>query len=170
MTPDAAHFSHRVTQGVCLLLLAGAWGLGHAQSLGAPMQLELPSLDGASFGQLSDLPTGTVLLNFWRSDCLPCVAELPLLSDWSRRHPAVRVLGIATESAASARQFLGRHAASYPQLLAPAVNDGLMRRFGNRSGALPFTVWLNEKHQICQIRIGAVDLTWLDLALVRCSV
>ena len=165
----SSHFSHWARQGSCLLLVAGTVGLCAAQSPGAALQLELPRLDGTSFARLSDLPQGLVVLNFWRSDCPPCVAEMPLLSRLSLAHPDVQFVGIATEDAARARRFVDSNPIAYPQWLAPAVSSGLMRRFGNKTGALPHTVVLNQAHQICQMRTGAVDADWVEKALLLCS-
>jgi thiol-disulfide isomerase/thioredoxin len=169
MKRHSVNFSHWARQSTCLLLVAGTVGLCAAQSQGAPLQLELPQLDGASFARLSDFPQGLVVLNFWRSDCPPCVAEMPLLSRLSLAHPEVQFVGIATEEAARARRFVNNNRAAYPQWLAPAVSDGLMRRFGNTTGALPHTVVLNGAHQICQLRTGALDADWLEKALLLCS-
>ena len=170
MKRHSSHFPHWARQGVGLLLLAGTVGPGAAQSTGAPLQLELPRLDGASFARLSDLPKGVVVLNFWRSDCPPCVAEMPLLGRLSLAHPDAQFVGIATEDAARARRFVDNKQMTYPQWLAPAVSGGLMRRFGNKTGALPHTVVLNLERQICQLRTGAVDADWIEKALALCSV
>ncbi len=166
-SPDRC--SSKAKQGVCLLLIAGAAGLCAAQGPVATMQLELPRLDGTSFVHLSDLPGGVVVMNFWRSDCPPCIDELPVLSRFHRLHPSVQLLGIATQDARSARHFLESREISYLQLLAPANADGLMRRFGSGTGALPYSVVLNAGHQICRTHTGAVDTSWLEQALRWCT-
>ena len=142
---------------------------GAAATPGDTMRLELARLDGSAFVRLSDFNGKVVMLNFWRSDCPPCVAEMPVLSEFSKAHLEVPVIGIATEEASHARRFVERHRIAYLQLSAPAQSDGLLRRFGNATGALPYTVVLNAQHRICLSKVGAVDTQWLKPALGRCS-
>ena len=133
------------------------------------MRLELARLDGIAFVRLSDFAGKVVVLNFWRSDCPPCVAEMPVLSEFSQANPDVPVIGIATEEASHARRFVDRYRIAYLQLSAPSQPDGLLRRFGNAKGALPHTVVLDAQHRICSSWMGAVDTQWLKTALGRCS-
>ena len=133
------------------------------------MRLELARLDGIAFVRLSDFAGKVVVLNFWRSDCPPCVAEMPVLSEFSQANTDIPVIGIATEEASRARRFVERHRIAYLQLSAPAQSDGLLRRFGNATGALPYTVVLDAQHKICISKAGAVDTQWLLAATVRCK-
>ena len=143
--------------------------VGAAATPGDTMRLELARLDGGAFVRLSDFYGKVVVLNFWRSDCPPCVAEMPVLSEFSQANTDIPVIGIATEEASRARRFVDRYRIAYLQLSAPAQSDGLLRRFGNATGALPYTVVLNAQHRICLSRVGAVDTQWLKTALGRCS-
>jgi thiol-disulfide isomerase/thioredoxin len=133
------------------------------------MRLELARLDGTAFVRLSDFAGKVVVLNFWRSDCPPCVAEMPLLSGFSQANADVTVIGIATEEASRARRFVERQRITYLQLNAPAQSAGLLRRFGDASGALPYTVVLDTQHRICASQVGAVDAAWLQVAPGRCK-
>ncbi len=133
------------------------------------MTFELPMLDGSAFVRLGDFSSRPVLLNFWGSECPPCVKEMPLLIAESKRHSAVQFLGIAVDDHASASRFLSRLPVGYPQLIAPRVPEVLMRRFGNTAGALPYTVVLNAQHQICASHLGEVDAPWIAAAINACS-
>ena len=152
---------------ICAGSLAPAGGA--AATPGDTMRLELARLDGGAFVRLSDFNGKVVVLNFWRSDCPPCVAEMPVLSEFSQTHAEVPVIGIATEEASRARRFVERHRIAYLQLSAPAQSDGLLRRYGNAKGALPYTVVLDAQHRICLSKVGAVDTQWLKTALGRCG-
>ena len=152
---------------ICAGSLAPA--VGAAATPADTMRLELARLDGSAFVRLGDFAGKVVVLNFWRSDCPPCVAEMPVLSEFSKAHAEVPVIGIATEEAAHARRFVERHRIAYLQLSAPAQSDGLLRRYGNAIGSLPYTVVLNAQHRICLSKVGAVDTQWLKTALGRCS-
>jgi thiol-disulfide isomerase/thioredoxin len=137
----------------------------------APPQLafELPRLDGLAFVRLADYAGRPVLMNFWGSECPPCVHELPMLFAQAERYPAMQFIGIAVDRRASASRFLAQLQPSYPQLLAPTQPEVLMRRFGNKSGALPFTVVVDALHEVCASRLGEVDAAWIAAAVQACG-
>lgn len=144
------------------LLLAAALAVAQPK-----LDFKLPTLDASRGVTLAALP-GPVLLNFWSSDCLPCVRELPLLQAQSRRLPGLRFVGIAIDAGRRAAPFAHRAGTAYLQLAAPGRQD-LLRRFGNPLGALPYTVVLNRAHQVCTTRLGAVDARWLATAAQACA-
>ena len=119
--------------------------------------------------RLSDYANHPMVLNFWSSDCPPCVAEMPMLFQESEHYPGVQFLGIAVDEHFKARSFLLAQPVRYPQAIAPVQTDGILRRFGDRHGALPFTVVLNSAHQRCLAATGAINATWLAHALQRCG-
>ncbi|OBV38913.1 TlpA family protein disulfide reductase [Janthinobacterium psychrotolerans] len=128
---------------------------------------KLPALDASGSVTLAALP-GPVLLNFWASNCLPCVRELPLLQAQSRRLPGLRFVGIAIDEGRRAAPFARKAGTAYVQLAAPGRQD-LLRQFGNPLGALPYTVVLNGAHQVCTTRLGTVDAQWLERAAQACA-
>ena len=138
-------------------------------SASAALELELPEINGTQMLRLSNYAGQSVVLNFWSSDCPPCVAEMPLLEQVSARHPEVQFLGIAVDGRIKARQFLLTQHVNYPQAVAPLQSEGILRRFGNRTGALPFTVVLDLAHRLCQSKTGGVDAEWLNHAVRRCT-
>lgn len=154
-------------------LLAG-WALAAACSAGLAashaMTLELPRLDGTAFVRLDDHAGRPVLLNFWGSECGPCIVEMPLLFTEALRHPGLQFLGIAVDQRAAASRFLAGLKPTYPQLIASTQPEVLMRRFGNKTGALPFTVVVDARHVLCASRLGAVDADWIAAAARACGV
>lgn len=133
------------------------------------MNFELPRLDGSAFVRLNDYAGRPVLLNFWGSECPPCVAELPLLFSQAQRHPGIQFVGIAVDQRATATRFLARMQPTYPQLIALTQPDVLMRRFGNKLGGLPYTVIVNGQHEICTSHLGEVNEQWLSSAIAACT-
>ncbi len=150
--------------GVCGLAIAGL-----ARAAPPSMALELPLLDGTRFVRLADFSGRPVLLNFWGSECPPCVREIPLLVSASRRYSAVQFLGIAVDDRINAIRFLERMPPGYPQVIAPRSPEVLLRRFGNKLGALPYTVVLNSRHQMCVNHLGEVDAAWIAAAILYCG-
>jgi len=125
-------------------------------------RFELPTLDGARFVRAGDFP-GPVLLNFWGRDCPPCVAELPLLQDFGRDHLDWTVLLVATDAPRDAARFLAEHGIRLPVLRGGFGVAALMRRAGNLSGGLPFTVAL-LRSRICGRHVGLLQAG--DLAAI----
>jgi thiol-disulfide isomerase/thioredoxin len=133
------------------------------------MTLELPTLDGARFVRLSDFANRPLLLNFWGSECPPCVQETPVLKAKAEEYAAVQFLGIAIDERINALRFVEAQGLGFPQLLAPKQATALLRRFGNQHGALPYTVVLDDRHRICVTQLGAVNAAWISWAIAKCS-
>jgi thiol-disulfide isomerase/thioredoxin len=133
------------------------------------MDFELPKLDGTAFVRLNDYAGRAVLLNFWGSECPPCIAEMPWLFSQALRYPEIQFIGITVDKRASATRYLARMQPTYPQLIAPSQPAELMRRFGNKSGALPYTVIVNIKHEICAEHKGAIDDQWFIQSFAVCN-
>ena len=91
---------------------------------------------GTAFVRLDDHAGRPVLLNFWGSECPPCIAELPLLFAQAPRHPGLQFLGIAVDQRAAATRFLARLQPTYPQLVASTQPEVLLRRPDVRYAAL----------------------------------
>lgn len=120
----------------------------------------LPDLDGRP--RRPDEWDGKVLVvNFWATWCAPCRKEIPLLIDLERRRPGVRVLGIAVDRADAVRPFAEELGIGYPILL-DDLQGSTMRRYGNRFGALPFTVITGRDGVVAYVRLGELEAGELD--------
>jgi thiol-disulfide isomerase/thioredoxin len=162
---------NRFATAQCALLIAPyllSATLFSGQASAASLALELPQLDGRAFYRLSDEPGRPLLLNFWDTDCPPCVREMPLLDQFAKAHPGVGVIGINVISRAKAKQFLLAHPVGYRQLAGPADPSALLRRFGNPLGALPHTVVLDAAHRLCASKTGEISAEWLEKARASC--
>jgi len=115
----------------------------------------------------SDFDGKVLLLNFWASWCAPCVEEMPMLSDLQREHAAdaLQVIGIALEDPQLAQAFASELALGYPLLfgLADAMQVG--RRYGNRSGMLPYSVLIDARGIVRWTHLGIVDREDLEARL-----
>ncbi len=112
-----------VLAGVLALFL---WGLANGQSnfphLAASGQrplaptLALPRISEHGSVRLTDLRGSIVVVNFWRSDCVPCREEAPVLNAAAARlRPrGVRFLGVAiNDSFSAARAFAKKYDVHY---------------------------------------------------------
>lgn len=133
------------------------------------MQLHLPTLDGRREVDLSEWRGRPVLVNFWASNCAPCIKELPLLASQARQWPQLPFVGVAMDQPSRALRFAQAAGAGYVQLVASPTDSALLARFGNHLQALPFTAVLNRQHQICTVRFGTLDRVWIGKAVQACT-
>jgi cytochrome c biogenesis protein CcmG, thiol:disulfide interchange protein DsbE len=99
-----------------ILLLLFPVALLAACNRGAhPAQLNVPApdftvSDGATTVHLAGYRGHPVLLNFWWSDCAPCIEELPSLMQLHRDMPGLVIVGVSIDDDPNAYSaFLARH-------------------------------------------------------------
>lgn len=152
-----------------------------AAGLGAPKLLELSrgGSDGAPLraAKLLDLSgrprafsewTGkVVVVNFWATWCAPCLEEIPLLMAARKSHAkmGMDVVGIAIDQVAKISEFASKLSIDYTLLLAGTEGLELMRSLGNRSGGLPFTVFLDRTGTLVRKKLGVLRQPELDAIL-----
>lgn len=132
-----------------------------------PADFELASLAG-EFVTLSDLAPRVTVLNFWRSDCPPCVRELPMLEGFAAAHPDVRVIAVAAQPRSITEARYPAPHASLVVLVGPSTPEALMRRFGAVSTGIPYTAVLRPDRTVCARQAGEITETWLTEQTHRC--
>lgn len=123
-------------------------------------EFTLPDLDGRP-RQPAEWDGKVLVVNFWATWCAPCREEIPLLIDLERRRPGVRVVGIAVDRPEAVRAFAAELGIEYPILL-DDLRGSTMRRYGNRIGALPFTVITGRDGIVAYVRLGELEAAELD--------
>jgi thiol-disulfide isomerase/thioredoxin len=100
-----------------------------------------------------------LLVNFWATWCAPCVEEMPMLSQLQRDYAGqgVAVVGIALDEPRRALEFARELGVDYPVLFGLADAMVVGRRYGNRSGMLPYSVLVDEAGVIRWTRLGILD-------------
>lgn len=135
------------------------------------LDFELPPVDGGGFRRLSELPPRVTLVNFWRADCPPCIAELPLLVEAAQRL-GFRLVTISLQTPGETRVHWPRvpgGPGSHLALLGPSDPRGLLRRFGNASGAIPYSAMLRPDGSLCARHAGEIGQGWIMENLVKCG-
>lgn len=117
--------------------------------------------------KLDELLGGILVCNFWATWCAPCREEIPLLMAIRDKYASrgVEVVGIAIDNAGKVREFAASLRISYPVLVAEAEGLDLMRKLGNGSGGLPYTVVTNRQGTVLRAKLGAFHQGDLDAIL-----
>ena len=122
----------------------------------------LPDAAGGNL-DLASLRGKTVVLNFWATWCPPCVEEMPELAGLHREISGrnALVVGIGIDSASNIKAFAEKGQYPYPLLIAGMGGTELARQLGNASGALPYTVVIDEDGRVIDRKLGRIKLEQL---------
>lgn len=134
---------------------------GADTSAAGGLDFTLPRADGGTF-RLSDHRGEVVLLNFWATWCLPCLAEMPALvalqDDLASQ--GLRVVGVSQDREGLevirpfAEEMAEKAPLNYPLLADPDLN--VSAQFGGVP-VLPATFVLDREGQIHASAYGALD-------------
>lgn len=164
------------------VLILGAVAAGAAIAGGVAGALVLQSRSGAAdllssrypdlsgrVRSISEWQGRPLVCNFWATWCAPCREELPILDAAYREHAAngLQIIGIAVDNAANVLEFLKSVSVGFPVLVAEASAIDLMRRLGNASGGLPFTVALDSAGRLANRHLGAYTAAQLEAEVER---
>jgi thiol-disulfide isomerase/thioredoxin len=162
------------------LLIVGAVGLAAAAAGALVGPLALQSNSGAAdllsarypdvsgnVRQMLEWKGKTLVANFWATWCAPCREEIPLLAANRSKYASkgVEVVGIGIDSAEKIAQFAKEVPMAYPVLVAGAPAIDVMRKLGNQSGGLPYTVILDPSGAVAYRRLGALKPGELEKVL-----
>jgi len=142
---------------VCLLLTPA-----HA-AMPAQPSLKVTTLDGKPY-DLASQRGHWVIVNFWATWCVPCIKELPAISQFVATHPNVRAIGLAYEDtdAADIRAFLAKHPVSFP--VAQVTMDKPLKDFDEPLG-LPTTWLIGPDGKVAKHFTGPITATSLGAAI-----
>ena len=127
--------------------------------------IHVTTLDGKPF-DLAAQRGHWVIVNFWATWCVPCIAEMPELSHYVATHPDVRAIGLAYEDSepADIKAFLKKHPVVYP--VAQVTLDKPLKDFDEPLG-LPTTWLIAPDGTVATHFIGPINAAKLDAAIGR---
>jgi len=125
--------------------------------------LKVTTLDGKPF-DLAAQRGHWVIVNFWATWCVPCIKEMPDISQFVTTHANVRAIGLAYEDSdkADIQAFLAKHPVSYP--IAQVSLDDSPKDFDEPRG-LPTTYLISPDGHVAKRFVGPVTGQSLDAAI-----
>ncbi|MEA3411229.1 MAG: TlpA disulfide reductase family protein [Pseudomonadota bacterium] len=128
----------------------------------------LPDLDGKPVS-ISRWDGSVVLINFWATWCPPCRREIPEFQQVRDRYSGrgFEIVGVAIDNRDSVVEFLEEIGVRYPQLLGEREAIGISREYGNRYGALPYSVLVGRDGKVEFVRPGELSGETLDAEVVK---
>ena len=96
-----------------------------------------------------------IVINWWATSCVPCVAEIPGLNKLVEKYKdkPVEFLSIIWDKE-NLEKFLKDHPFDYRQLYGNVAAEKLL------GGAFPRNIILDKKHKIIYNKLGAIPDTW----------
>ncbi|HEY0199160.1 MAG TPA: TlpA disulfide reductase family protein [Rhodanobacter sp.] len=125
--------------------------------------ISLPDLDGQPH-RLADYRSRRVVLNFWASECGPCLDEMPALNRAQKKfgERGSLVVGIAMDGPLQVRAFLAAHPMNYPILLGQFTTPSTSLQLGDIREVLPYSVLIDAAGQVEATHVGALSAVQLE--------
>jgi thiol-disulfide isomerase/thioredoxin len=123
----------------------------------------LPDLNGET-RSLDEWRGNVVVLNFWATWCPPCRKEMPAFIDLQEQYGAqgLQFVGIALDEVERTAEFADALGVNYPILIGDTRTIELGAAYGNRYGALPFTVIIARDGSIHDTIAGEIQKNEID--------
>lgn len=107
-----------------------------------------------------------MLVNFWATWCAPCRREMPVLQAASRQYgDSLAVVGIALDDPDPVAAFVEELGIEYTILVGQDEVLDVQSEWGNRVGAMPYTVLVDGEGMVRWRHYGEVTAEELDEAL-----
>lgn len=103
---SAEQISHKVPEGIQQLIESLDYKPKPA------IDFNVTDIKGKKY-QLSKLKNKTVVLNFWYTNCMPCVKEIPELNELAKANPDVIFIAFAEDKSDKIKKFLTKNPFAY---------------------------------------------------------
>ena len=97
-----------------------------------------------------------LVINFWATWCPPCRKELPAFVELQEKYAAkgLQFVGVAVDTPQNVSDFVDTYGVNYPMLVAELEAIDIGKKYGNRFGALPYTVIVDRSGKIVFVHRG----------------
>lgn len=123
----------------------------------------LPNLEGTP-QTLSQWDGDLIVLNFWATWCPPCKEEMPLFQDAFEAHrdDGFTIVAVAIDEQTATQHFIDDFGIEFPVLIGQDEAMEVGNQYGNRIGALPYTVLIDRDGTIVDTHRGEVEPEHLE--------
>ncbi len=130
--------------------------------------LVLPDTDGKEQA-LGQWRGRVLVVNFWATWCEPCRDEMPLFVKAQQAYGGrgLQFVGIAIDQGDKVRRFATDIGLNYPVLIGGYGAIELSRTFGNRLGALPYSLIIDRSGRIVHTQLGPLKEAQLDAFITQ---
>ena len=127
----------------------------------------LPDLDGQVHA-ISEWDGKVLLVNFWATWCPPCRQEIPDFIEVRRKYAdrGFEIVGVAIDDVDSVRDYVDVLEIDYPILWGRTDATAISRQYGNRTGALPYSVLIDRQGRIRFSGAGRLPMHSLEKAVL----
>ena len=110
--------------------------------------------------RFSDWDGKVRVVNFWATWCPPCVHEIPMLVSVQETYRTrnVQLVGVAVDDPEGAFAMAHELGMNYPTMADSRRSLDLLRTYGNRAAALPFTAFVDSDGAIRDRHMGELTL------------
>lgn len=115
----------------------------------------LPDMEGVQ-RNIGEWDGKVLLINFWASWCPPCRREIPAFIELQEKYGAqgFQVIGVAIDSHQNIQDYMDTMGVNYPVLIGELKPIEIAKRYGNRFGALPYSLLVNREGKITFVQRG----------------
>jgi peroxiredoxin len=121
-------------------------------------EFTLPDLDGVQHN-IREWKGDVIVLNFWATWCPPCRKETPMFVEMQEQlgPQGLQFVGVAIDEINKVKEFMDTYGVNYPMLI--GVDDAIeiAKTYGNRFGALPYTVIIDRNGNIAHVQRGELE-------------
>ena len=123
-------------------------------------EFALPDTEG-QIHNIKEWDGKVLVVNFWATWCPPCRREMPAFIELQDEFGAqgLQFIGVAIDEADKVSEFMDTYGVNYPMLLGDLAAIDVAKKYGNRFGALPYTVIVDRQGKITFIRRGELTKT-----------
>jgi len=154
-----------------MLFVAGVWGgnqlikyLSSNEDIvqAASQQLNLHAQDFSlndiegKTHKFSEWDNKVRVLNFWATWCPPCLRETPMFVELQEQlgDRGLQFVGVAIDEKQKVIDFMDSYGVNYPMLIGADDAIKVAEQYGNRFGALPWTVVIDRSGTIVHAQGG----------------
>ena len=129
---------------------------------------QLPDLSG-KMRQIDEWNGRVIVVNFWATWCPPCLEEMPdfieLQDEYGVR--GLQFVGIALDDEFKVQEFVREMGVDYPVLLGGNDAIKVSDSYGNRLGALPYTIVIDRLGMIVKTYRGEVSRSSVEKVITK---